>query len=53
MEIKLNPLVYIRQPEYWGIEVVGCLPEVRLPVLTSSAPTVPKPSQSAKLGAVN
>jgi hypothetical protein len=22
MEVKLNPLVYIRQPEYWGLEVV-------------------------------
>jgi hypothetical protein len=33
MEVKLNPLVYIRQPEYWGIEGVGCLPEVGLPVL--------------------
>ncbi len=25
MEISLNPLVYIRQPAYWGIEVVGCI----------------------------
>jgi len=34
MEVSLSPLVYIRQPEYWGIEVVGCLPEVGLPVVT-------------------
>lgn len=34
MEVSLSPLVYIRQPEYWGIEVVGCLPEVALPVVT-------------------
>lgn len=33
MEVSLSPLVYIRQPEYWGIEVVGCLPEVGLPAL--------------------
>jgi hypothetical protein len=33
MEVSLSPLVYIRQPEYWGIEVVGCLPEVGLPVI--------------------
>lgn len=26
MEVDLIPLVYIRQPEYWGIEVTGCLP---------------------------
>ena len=38
MEVTLTPLVYIRQPEYWGIEVVGCpLPEVGLPVVTDYA----------------
>ena len=26
MEVNLIPLVYIKQPEYWGIEVTGCLP---------------------------
>jgi len=26
MEVNLKPLVYIRQPEYWGIEVIGGLP---------------------------
>jgi hypothetical protein len=26
MEVNLIPLAYIRQPEYWGIEVTGCLP---------------------------
>jgi hypothetical protein len=25
MQVNLIPLVYIRQPEYWGIEVTGCL----------------------------
>jgi hypothetical protein len=34
MEMDLVPLVYIRQPEYWGIEVVGRLPGgVGLPAL--------------------
>lgn len=35
MQVKLIPLdiVYIRAPEYWGIEVVGCLPEVGLPAV--------------------
>ena len=26
MQVNLIPLVYIRQPEFWGIEVTGCLP---------------------------
>ncbi|MGH2732586.1 MAG: SSI family serine proteinase inhibitor [Actinomycetota bacterium] len=26
MKVELVPLVYIQPPEYWGIEVVGCLP---------------------------
>ncbi len=33
MQVSLVPLVYVRQPEYWGIEVVGCLPAVGLPAL--------------------
>lgn len=26
MTVSLQPLIYVRQPEYWGIEVVGTLP---------------------------
>ncbi len=26
MKIDLIPLIYVQQPDYWGIEVVGCLP---------------------------
>lgn len=33
MKVDLRPLIYIRQPEYWGIEVVGCLDGVGLPAL--------------------
>jgi hypothetical protein len=22
--VQLTPLIYIQQPEYWGIEVIGC-----------------------------
>jgi hypothetical protein len=33
MEVTLRPRTYIRQPEYWGIEVVGCLPGLGLPAL--------------------
>jgi hypothetical protein len=25
MRVRLEPLVYVRQPEFWGIEVIGCL----------------------------
>jgi hypothetical protein len=33
MEVDLVPLVFIQQPEYWGIEVVGRLPGgIGLPV---------------------
>lgn len=26
MDVSLRPLIYIQCPEYWGIEVIGCLP---------------------------
>lgn len=26
MVVELSPLVYVQQPDYWGIEVVGSLP---------------------------
>ena len=26
MDVSLQPLVFVQQPDYWGIEVVGCLP---------------------------
>lgn len=33
MDVRLVPLVYIRQPEYWSIEVVGSLDGFGLPAL--------------------
>ncbi|HSF39102.1 MAG TPA: hypothetical protein VLT87_04865 [Thermoanaerobaculia bacterium] len=33
MDVSLIPRIYIRQPEYWGIEVVGTLKGIGLPVL--------------------
>jgi hypothetical protein len=33
MKVLLSPLTYVRQPEYWGIEVVGCVPGVVLPAI--------------------
>ena len=26
MDVRLIPRVYVRQPEYWGVEVVGVVP---------------------------
>lgn len=34
MTVTLSPLVYIRQPEYWGIEVIGCQAGIGLPAET-------------------
>jgi hypothetical protein len=31
MEVRLIPLVYVAQPDYWAIEVVGTLPGFGLP----------------------
>lgn len=42
MEVKLVPLVYVKCPEYWGIEVVGCLPDgVCLKALGPYSVTIP------------
>lgn len=41
MTVQLVPLVYVRQPEYWGIEVVGCLPGIGLPALAPYTVSIP------------
>ncbi len=42
MKVSLVPLVYIRCPEYWGIEVVGCLPDgICLPAIGPFEETIP------------
>src|SRR5690349_14185152 len=33
MDVNLIPRIYVRQPEYWGIEVVGTLRGIGLPAL--------------------
>jgi hypothetical protein len=33
MQVSLNPLRYMQQPEYWGIEVVGCMPPIGQPAI--------------------
>ena len=32
MKVELVPLVYVQQPDYWGIEVIGCQGGIGLPV---------------------
>jgi hypothetical protein len=42
MEVQLVPLVFIQQPEFWGIEVVGRLPGgIGLPALAPYDVTIP------------
>lgn len=31
MTVELKPLIYVRQPDYWGIEVVGSLHGIEIP----------------------
>jgi hypothetical protein len=33
MQVSLNPLRYAQKPEYWGIEVVGCMPPIGQPAI--------------------
>lgn len=33
MTVDLVPLVYVTQPDYWGIEVIACQKGIGLPVL--------------------
>jgi Subtilisin inhibitor-like len=41
MRVELLPRIYIQQPEYWGIEVVGCLPGgIGLPALAPYSVTL-------------
>lgn len=41
MTVRLSPLIYIRRPEYWGIEVIGVLNGIGLPVVTPYIVTIP------------
>ncbi|WP_049571155.1 hypothetical protein [Nonomuraea sp. SBT364] len=41
MAVRLSPLVYIRQPDYWGIEVEGTLPGIGLPALAPYTVSLP------------
>ena len=41
MNVELSPLTYIRQPEYWGIEVVGSLRGIGLPTTAPYSVSLP------------
>nr|BFD96218.1 hypothetical protein KitaXyl93_75780 [Kitasatospora sp. Xyl93] len=41
MTVRLVPLVYIRQPEYWGIEVTGSLTGIGLPATARYTESLP------------
>jgi hypothetical protein len=40
MDVDLVPLIYIEQPEYWGIEVIGCNSGIGLPTEAPYSETI-------------
>ncbi len=41
MNVQPVPLIYIRQPEYWGIEIVGCNTGIGLPQTAPYSVSIP------------
>ncbi|MGW2147348.1 hypothetical protein ACWCOT_23805 [Nonomuraea bangladeshensis] len=41
MHVELSPLVYVRQPDHWGIEVVGRLRGIGLPATAPYSVSLP------------
>jgi hypothetical protein len=41
MQVRLSPVTYVRQPEYWEIEVVGCLTGIGLPAIGAYSEHLP------------
>ena len=41
MTVELSPLIYVRQPEYWGIEVIGRLPGIGIPMTAPYSVSIP------------
>ncbi|HSV67520.1 MAG TPA: hypothetical protein VLJ59_16645 [Mycobacteriales bacterium] len=50
MKVSLEPVVYIRQPEYWEIEVVGSLSGIGLPVDTPYTVSLPLAGSIGSIG---
>lgn len=41
MEVRLSPVIYVKRPEYWQIEVLGILPGFGLPAFGRYSETIP------------
>jgi len=41
MTVRLSPLIYIRRPEFWEIEVIGSLPGIGLPMTAPYSVSLP------------
>lgn len=41
VKVSLEPVIYIRQPEYWLIQVIGCMPEIGATVMTPYTVSMP------------
>ena len=41
MTVRLSPLIYVRRPEFWGIEVIGSLPGIGLPMTAPYTVSLP------------
>ena len=41
MTVELSPLIYVKRPEYWGIEVVGRLTGIGIPVTAPYTVSIP------------
>jgi hypothetical protein len=50
MKVSLQPRVYIKRPEYWGIEVVGSLHGVGIPALAPFTTSIPLDSITGSKG---
>ena len=50
MQVELSPLVYVRRPEYWGIEVIGSLPGIGLPALAPYTVSLPLDGIQGSIG---
>jgi hypothetical protein len=50
MEVSLMPFVYIKRPEYWGIEIIGSLNGIGLPALSPYTTSIPVDSITGTKG---
>ena len=41
MTVRLSPLIYVRRPDFWGIEVVGSVPGFCLPAVAPYTVSLP------------